>query len=388
MQISEQQLLASWILGYNREHIQEFDRFTFYPEIFNAIKSLQDINIITVAKKSNVGMPEIVELIKMHLPFAYEGAYKDLKQEKIKRMLSDATKNPTNVIEKIKAIADEMDRLTAIKVKAPTDLGESYKIDVEQRKVSQPLKYGISTLDYFTGGIRNKELTVIAARPSIGKTALALQIAYSLAIKKNKVLFFPLEMSGSQLTERIACRLTDIPHEHLKTPSLLTDTESEELKKFIGHIGNTKEHLKIIEGVSTLSGIKKHIEYYKPSVVFIDQLSQLRENRSFNSFREQFTYMTNTLKAMAMELDIPIILCAQINRNAQAKEPTLADLKESGSIEEDSDNVIMIHQNEEAVGDLIDMSIIIRKQRNGERDVSIDSFYHKKKFIFRARERT
>lgn len=387
MQNSEQQLLASWILGYNREHIQEFDRFEFYPKIFNAVRSLKEINIISVVKKANVEMAEITELLKWHMPYAYEGAYKKLKEEKIKRMLLDVSKNPTSVTEKIKAITDEMDKLTATNVKEATDLGKSYQEDIEQRKIAQPLKYGISILDYYTGGIRKKELTVIAARPSIGKTAFALQIAYNLAVKKNKVLFFPLEMSGSQLTERIACRETNISHEHLKTPKYLTEEENQELKRFISYIGGTKEHLKIIEGVSLLSAIKKHIEYYQPSVVFIDQLSQLRENQKFNSFREQFTYMTNTLKKIAMELDIPIILCAQINRSAQEKEPTLADLKESGSIEEDSDNVIMLHQTDEGVGDLIDMSILIRKQRNGERDVCIESFYNKKKFVFRSKER-
>ena len=79
-----------------------------------------------------------------------------------------------------------------------------------------------------------------------------------------------------------------------------------------------------------LSAIKKHIEYYQPSVVFIDQLSQLRENQKFNSFREQFTYMTNTLKKIAMELDIPIILCAQINRSAQEKRANIGRLKRVG----------------------------------------------------------
>ena len=69
------------------------------------------------------------------------------------------------------------------------------------------------------------------------------------------------------------------------------------------------------------------------------------------------------------------------------KEPTLADLKESGSIEEDSDNVIMLHQTDEGVGDLIDMSILIRKQRNGERDVCIESFYNKKKICVQVKRK-
>jgi len=382
MKNCEEQLLASWILGYNRDHIVEFEKFNFYPEIFSAVKSVKEPNIMAVAKKAKVNVSEVAEILKSHLPFAYDGAYRKLKEEKIKCMLVEIAKNPTRVERKIKAITDEMEKLTVTNVKPPTDLAEAYRLDIEQRKISQPLKYGLRTLDYFTGGIRNKELTVIAARPSIGKTALALQIAYNLAIQENKVFIFSLEMSGPQLTERIACRLTEISHEHLKTPKFLTEDENTHLNQFIGYMEKTQIYLNVVEGVSTLSGVKKYIEFYKPSVVFIDQLSQLKENRRFNSPRERFTYMTNTLKSMAMELDIPIILCAQINRSAQNKKPTLADLKESGSIEEDADNVIMIHQDEESDNETIDMLILIRKQRNGVRDVEIDTVYRKKRFKF------
>ena len=156
-------------------------------------------------------------------------------------MLLDVSKNPTSVTEKIKAITDEMDKLTATNVKEATDLGKSYQEDIEQRKIAQPLKYGISILDYYTGGIRKKELTVIAARPSIGKTAFALQIAYNLAVKKNKVLFFPLEMSGSQLTERIACRETNISHEHLKNTKIFNRRRKSRVKKIHKlHWGNKR----------------------------------------------------------------------------------------------------------------------------------------------------
>jgi replicative DNA helicase len=139
--------------------------------------------------------------------------------------------------------------------------------------------------------------------------------------------------------------------------------------------------------VSRLADIKQHIKHYQPKVVFIDQLSQLRENRKFNSIREQFTYMTNNLKAMTMELDIPIVLLAQVNRNAQNTEPTLADLKESGSIEEDSDVVIMLHQTDEATWNNTPTEIIIRKQRNGEKDRKIETMYRNKKFIFQEVEK-
>jgi len=151
------------------------------------------------------------------------------------------------------------------------------------------------------------------------------------------------------------------------------------------HIDKLKDELIIIYGTNNLSEIKNDIALHKPDVIFIDQLSKLTEFKKFNSIREQFTYMTNETKLMAMDFDKPIILMAQINRNAQNTIPTLADLKESGSIEEDADNVLMLHQqqaDENSKEDKIDTQVIIRKQRNGVRDKFIDTVYQKKKFRF------
>ena len=381
----EKQLLASWILGYNRSDIKEFDCFEFYPEIFNAIKEVEEPNIVSVSEQSNVPINTIADIVKENLPYAYSGAYKMLKEKKINGMISNISKGEGSIKEKLDLIINETKRLDKVKTSKITNLKDDYIAEIEERKLAKPLRYGIDALDYWTGGIRKKELIVIAARPSVGKTALALQIAYNLAVQKKKVLFFSLEMSGTQLVERIACRQTNIESEHLKTPKFLTEAENEQLALFMDHIDKLKNELIIIYGTNNLSEIKNDIEKHKPDVVFIDQLSKLTEFRKFNSIREQFTYMTNETKLMAMDFDKPIILMAQINRNAQNTIPTLADLKESGSIEEDADNVLMLHQqqaDENSKEDKIDTQVIIRKQRNGVRDKFIDTVYQKKKFRF------
>ena len=381
----EKQLLGSWILGYNRSDIKEFDCFEFYPEIFNAIKEVEEPNIVAVSKQSKVPISTISDIVKENLPYAYSGAYKMLKEKKINGMISNISKGEGSIKEKLDLIINETKRLDKVKTSKITNLKDDYIAEIEERKLAKPLRYGIDALDYWTGGIRKKELTVIAARPSVGKTALALQIAYNLAVQKKKVLFFSLEMSGTQLVERIACRQTNIESEHLKTPKFLTEAENEQLALFMDHIDKLKNELIIIYGTNNLSEIKNDIALHKPDVIFIDQLSKLTEFKKFNSIREQFTYMTNETKLMAMDFDKPIILMAQINRNAQNTIPTLADLKESGSIEEDADNVLMLHQqqaDENSKEDKIDTQVIIRKQRNGVRDKFIDTVYQKKKFRF------
>ena len=385
MQECELQLLAAWIIGYNQEHIKEFDYFIYYSDLFEAIRKLKDINPLTVSKASGMKTSDVLKITNHYMPSLYDGCYKQMKTEKIKSMLSELVKTKDNITqEQFEAITKEIDMLQSVKIKLPTDLCETYKNELERRKTVEPLKYGLPTLDYLTGGLRNQELTVISARPGVGKTVLALQIAFNLALKKNKILFFSLEMSGFQLMERLACRETQIEHEKLKNPKIMNEKDNEQLETFFKTYKTVmKKYLNVIEGVRDLSAIKRHIDHYNPSVIIIDQLTQLNENKRFASKREQFSYMTNTLKAMTTDLDIPIILLAQINRDAQDREPTLADLKESGSIEEDADNVLMLHETSEPINGFVPVMLIIKKQRNGQKDIRIDCLRHSGKFIFK-----
>jgi replicative DNA helicase len=312
MKDGEQILLSAWINGDSREHIKEFETFTYFPELFEAISKMKpkDINILTVSKAAQIKLPELAKFISEYQPTLYDAYYRAMKEEKIKIMLLDLAKDPDSITqEAVETVYKEFDKLHAVNVKEPIDLCESYKNELEKRKTVEPLKYGLPTLDFITGGIRRQELTTIAARPSVGKTALALQAAFNLALKKHKVLFFPLEMAPAQLMERIACRQTDIAHERLKSPANMDEKDKETLDNFFQLYGPViKPYLHIIDGVSRISEIKRYIEFYKPEAVFIDQLTQLDENKKFGSIREQFSYMTRTLKAFTKQMDIPIIL--------------------------------------------------------------------------------
>ena len=382
----ERQLIGAWVSGDNQEDIQQFSRFVFYENLFEVLRKmpLHEIGIINLAAKSDTRKGEIARMVTEYFPSMYQESYKTLKMEKVKTMIQNIASNPTDVESQIEVITNEIDIMNQSGIKPPSDMVKDYRREIERRKEARLLKYGLTRLDKLTGGIRPQELTVIAARPSVGKTALALQVAFQLALEKHHILFFPLEMSSAQLMERIACRETDIDHERLKAPKNLTERDAEMLDTFLNlHEEITSPYMHIIEGVSTLAEIKRHILHYKPECVFIDQLSKLRENRRFNSLREQFTYMTTSLKHFTMDYNIPIILMAQINRELQGNTvPTLNMLKESGSIEEDADNVIMLHQTGEAFNEGVPSEIIIRKQRNGERDATILADYRCKRFMF------
>jgi replicative DNA helicase len=383
VQECEKQLLAAWISGDNQDHIKEFDYFTYHPEIFSALKKLKTINPLTVSKETGIKTADIVKLTAQYMPSLYDEYYRIKKQEKITGMILDLAKVPNITPDRLEIILKEMDSLQAVKIRKPTDPCETYKQEIERRKVTESLKWGIPKLDYITGGARGQELTVIAARPRIGKTALALQFAFEFAKKKNPVLFFPLEMAAFQMMERLACRETNIKQEKLKTPAQMDEADWQALDYFFKiYKPVIGEYLHFIEKVRTISEIKRHIEHYKPKVVIIDQLTQLDERKNFKDERERFSYMTRTLKAMSMDLDIPIILLAQINRDGDGKEPTIADLKGSGSIEEDADNIIFIHQTGEPNGNMIPVSLIIPKQRNGVSGSRIQCTYIGNKYKF------
>ena len=282
----------------------------------------------------------------------------------------------------VEKIQERIDFLltTRSTVKADSDLSERFMKEMEEREKAKPVKYGLPTLDEMTGGLKRKELTAVAARPSVGKSAFALQIASHVQESGQKVLFFPLEMSALQTIERLCVMKQVADPKSIKTGRfqnnsiVLAQDYIYELEK--------SGLFKIFEGIGDIEKIRAAIRQENPFLVVVDQLTQMKANKPFKSKREQFSYMTNELKAMAMHEDVAIMLLCQLNRGAEADEPTMANLKESGSIEEDSDNVIMLHRVQRDQLRIPDMwaewetpvNINLAKQRSGETGSFLSGF--------------
>lgn len=402
---AEKILIGSWILGYNQEHIHEFacDDFTYYGHVCAAIQDLQEkkhrIEPVEISKMSETPVKEIMEMTALYNPSFYDGAFREVKLQKIKNMLA-RIKDDTDIERAAKQIVTQLERLDVGGVEQPPDFIQNFINEMDRRAKMKPLKFGMGTLDRVTGGIRPQELTTLAARPSVGKSAMALQIALNAVEQGKRVLFFSAEMNDVQITERMFCRDSEVSQESLKR-GLVKDgkSEREEWDKFqlyLNELKKIKENLILQVKTRKLSQVKRAIAYYKPDLVIIDQLSLITENKGFKSIRERFSYITVNLKAAAMDLNVPIILLAQINRDAQENTPTLANLKESGSIEEDSDNVILLHRLTETQTNKNDhyydynamieegkypVMVKVEKQRNGETGV-IYATYVGKKFKF------
>ena len=206
---------------------------------------------------------------------------------------------------------------------------------------------GIVCFDKFTGGIRNGDYIIIAARAGMGKSSLALQIANHLALFK-KVLFFSLEMSSSALTDKLVSSSVSIPMNTIARGNY-TDATLDGLVKGAQKISALK--LNIVCGSMTTQKIRNLITQtrmeYGVDVVFVDYL-QLLMDKSNGNANERIGNISREISSIAKEFDLPVIALSQLNRACDSrddKRPKLWDLRESGSLEQDADMVLFLYRD-------------------------------------------
>lgn len=210
-----------------------------------------------------------------------------------------------------------------------------------------PVATGITAIDdLLSGGMINGGLYILAANTGCGKTALALQIADAVANEDSSVLFITLEMDESQLTARRLARVAKVPASHL-IMQRLSDDEYEHIRQ---QLPTLKQKYLVFssEGVFTVSNIQA-LAGQVPNLrlVIIDYLGLLRSEPYCGNRYEATTAISNELKVLARLFGVPVLCLAQLNRaNAQRpdKHPILADLRDSGSIEQDADGVLLLYR--------------------------------------------
>ena len=227
---------------------------------------------------------------------------------------------------------------------------------------------GFADLDAMTSGFQNSELIIIGARPSVGKTALALTMAANIAIKKKiPTGFFSLEMSGLQLMLRILSTESHISTHSIRTGFLkLSDLET--IQDAAGRIYEAPLYFVDMPNMRLLdlrSVARRLRTQYGAEIIFIDYLTLITSENTLLPRHEQIAEISRSLKALARELNIPIVALSQVRRDAEGKTPTLADLRESGSIEQDADVVMFLHRERGATEEAIETKLIVAKQRNG-----------------------
>ncbi|NOX59670.1 MAG: replicative DNA helicase [Planctomycetes bacterium] len=236
------------------------------------------------------------------------------------------------------------------------------------------LPSGFSELDELTTGFQPGDLIVIAARPSMGKTALALNIAEHLtAVEKRAAVFFSMEMSREQVAQRMLCSRGRIDAQRFRK-RMLNDEEKRDFADTCEELANAPLLIDDTPGMSPMElrakarrlKAQKNIE-----IVLVDYL-QLMHVPGAESRQQEVSEISRGLKALGRELNVPIIAMAQLNRMVEGRtgnEPRMSDLRESGAIEQDADVVILIHREEYYKRDDPNLKgkadLIIAKQRNG-----------------------
>jgi replicative DNA helicase len=398
---TEENIIASVLVNNeNWKYIDQLKEIDFYypttRKIFKLMKELHEnnnpIDIVSVKEKGVSKKYDGIKLMKilvemtekMGLSSQIEYYIRILKNLSIKRQIYQKASEVCKEILEIENDKDELEikneiiqKFIDIKVQEKEKNGEMTNVmletleDIEkkyQKRDDYTYRTGFFDVDKVTDGLHEQELTIIAARPGVGKTAFALQMAENISKKNICVYFVSLEMSEKQLGNRIIAREAEIDGHKLRMGWL----EEEDFEK-IGEVASKISNLKMyIDSKSaTIQDIEMKATELKQEnklgLIIIDYLQLLKSRNRFNVREQEVAEISRKLKLMSKNLNIPVVALCQLNRETEKrKRPMLSDLRESGSLEQDADNVIFLYVDEDEKTQVCqNIEVIIAKQRNG-----------------------
>ena len=258
-----------------------------------------------------------------------------------------------------------------------TLLQETYsQLEAEDGRLITGLETGFFELDEQTNGLQKGEMIIVAARPSMGKTAFALNIAEHIsAVNKQPCAVFSMEMGRQQLAQRLLCSRSGVDSHKLQR-NMLSEDDFGKLAMAVGDLSEAPMYIDDTPGL-TLLGLRARARRlaarYDIQAIFVDYL-QLMSQPGSESRQQEVSVISRGIKALARELNVPVVCLSQLNRASESREghrPRMSDLRESGSIEQDADVVSMLHREdyyhrgEEEYVDTNTAEVIIAKQRNG-----------------------
>lgn len=311
--------------------------------------------------------------------------------------LGEAATRPERSAEELTELANKLVQGAAPRDKtnglvAFGDMADAELTAIELAPITGPgLFTGFSDLDRLLDGIQPQEIVILAGRPGMGKTILAMDIARHNAFKCNKVVaFFSLEMTRKQLFRRVVSSETRISNSRIKRGDLTAD----EWKKITNRVGEVAEAPLFIDDSkdTTIAKVANRCRQLKArtgriDAVFIDYLQIMTRARQ-NSGEQEIAELSRGMKVLAGEMDCPIFLVCQLNRalaGRTVKVPELTDLRGSGSLEQDADTVIFVHRDDYYDAESPragEADLIVAKQRNGAQDtVTVAAQLDKFRFV-------
>jgi replicative DNA helicase len=356
-------------------------------KIIKAINELKaekkEISIISLQSKISANNKQVIEYLTSLSEYIYattsDYIYNQVIELSKKRKLMELLqKSITELME-----AENIDIFMQDKIKQINKIAEinekeqtfveqvvETSTEIEKNTLQKPdytLYTGITDLDKMICGLHKQELTIIGARPGVGKTTLALQIAEHIAERGTETAIISLEMSDTQVIQKLISRRARINSYKMRMGTLETK-ELEQIGIVSAEIAELPIHL--ITKARTIQHIENIARKLKNKnnlgLIVIDYIQLIKNKGKFNSREQEVADITRTLKLLSLELNIPIVGLCQLNRNAARQEPTLADLRESGAIEQDADNILFLYQEAESTETIVDITLKLAKQRAGE----------------------
>lgn len=346
----------------SKDKLQVVGGITYITELSNSVESTINIaSYIEIVEQKSI----LRKLIKASSDITEEcytkqGEVLDVLDGAEKRIFDIAEKRTTNDFESISAVLE----------RGFEQIEKMFNNKGETTGVAS----GFPELDSKTSGFQPGDMILIAARPSMGKTTFAINIAQYAAIREGKnVVVFSLEMSKEQLAYKILCAEANIDMLKLRTGEL-EDSDWERIAKASGPIAASKIFIDDTAGVSIMEMRSKcrrlKIEYGIDLIV-IDYLQLMSGSKGSESRQQEVSEISRSIKALAKEMHCPVIALSQLSRAPEQRSdhrPMLSDLRESGSIEQDADLVMFLYRDEYYNKETEDKNVaecIIAKQRNG-----------------------
>lgn len=359
----EKSVLGSFLVDNNTlQHLDLLNESDFAVEghkiIFKEIKNLCNnkmLDLVTLSEKikdHDISMSYISNLTVLSSPYSIENHISILRGKARKRKIVNQS---YELIESIKKDDDLEQLIYNFEVNAKKIVNDNSTVeddvmniatkflDYIENKTDEKISFGVKFLDEMIGGLYKGELTTIAAKSGVGKTALALQILRSCLKQNKKVLLISREMSDVQMLIRNIVSLTGIDSKTIKN-KVFTDEQLEQIIKAIGVLTDNN-NLFINDNIDRISNIKKRIRQVKPDVVIIDYLQLLTIEKSEGSREREVATLSREIKNMTLDFKIPIIQLSQLNDEMKDSRPWgERPMRDSKAIYHDSNNVIYIHE--------------------------------------------
>lgn len=303
----------------------------------------------------------------------------DYKAFKLDKILSSIKITPNNFNEQIRAIAQELEVLQdkrQTKSKTLAEIAKENKGNYFKKKEIKPLYLGFPKIDDLLGGLEGGDMIVIGARPAVGKSAFVTQITSNLAKQGKRIGFYNLEMQNKQIYERFVVSESGIGLTRLRRAVRFLGDEKERFDKANEVLERAKNIVITSAGAKSVSEIKAESRHMDYDIIIIDYLQLLKADTTYRGNRTaEVGEISRAIKNLAMELNIPVIALSQLNRASEGrdtKEPTMADLREAGNIEQDASVIILMwNLNSD---DRAKKGCKIEKQRQGENGKVVMNF--------------